>query len=871
MRENPHPAGEIVANFPQELMGGENQIKQAHSDGESTLDKVRNWFSGIGLVTGLGGLAFTIATGGVGTIAVGLFIAASASGVISGGSNLADRLQHGNFQWDGETALDLVDMAGGLAGGTTAILSLGSKAVQITKVRNAMLLAQRIETGSDVTGGVILGAQYLSAIEEIRKDLHLSLEQKIAQISQILAAAAATGGMMGLGTVGGGKKPKGNGTDVDVDIPKTPTVGSTSATGTTTKTRLEAETTSKTESITPDLPNFTPDTSNLVKALPEDLRGQVPIEIDESLSASTVRVYYQPDVHIKVGRNATELDIQLHIGTVRTLRRYAGLTGKVRALLERIYNWIARNGEPPVGSRAWEAKLELEKLPNIIAERQARLAAGDLDSGVRADLEAEIADLEEQIDYHARTLDAMDVNPGVGYVASEGYVELHNHLNGVLEPEELLSIAYRKTSEDGSQVIDYKQYLNDLQESYDTKTTKTPSEDQKYFDKILNGRNIDSLNQEQAQSISQQLLTSRSIDGQKGTKFDHAYAYRRTITKTLVGNKKTPQLYQKIIQKLKSQGIDYVELQGAISGGKVVKEKVSEILADEGIDVRFLRNISTGKILSSGSGEPTVKYVEGQIKDVIKKVKKGYREVGIDIAGAEREFKPAGMERFESLYSQLKEAATELGRPLVLRIHVGEGYPGPKTPHRERARDNVAMLTERLEQMKSQGKLDPDKVIIRYGHATHASFEDLEEIRKLGVIVEANLRSNVTTGSVSNDTETQQTLLKFLYHDTNTILNTDGGGVMGTTLPREYKLAREGIELFKINEMGIPDPQNKTIYYYDELPDLEGLTLKDYPYLNYEHRLIPSEKKANFEFEKLKENSDYYRDNIAPRITGEKQ
>ena len=74
VKNNPHPAGEIVAQFPAQLMEGENQTLQAHSDGVSTLGKVRGWFGNVGLVAGLGGLAFTVATGGVGTVAVGLFI-----------------------------------------------------------------------------------------------------------------------------------------------------------------------------------------------------------------------------------------------------------------------------------------------------------------------------------------------------------------------------------------------------------------------------------------------------------------------------------------------------------------------------------------------------------------------------------------------------------------------------------------------------------------------------------------------------------------------------------------------------------------------------------------------------------------------------
>lgn len=428
VRNNPHPAGEMVAQFPEHLMGSMKTTKQGHSDGESTLGKVRNWFGGIGLVTGLGGLALTVATGGVGTVAVGLFIAASASSAIAGGSNIADRVEHGNFEWDGETALDLVDIAGGLAGGTTAILSIGSKAANVTKLRNAMLIGESIETGTDVTGGLILGAQYLGAVEEIKQNPDLSPQQKQEEIQKILVAAAAVGGLMVLGTAGW-RGSRNADVDVEVDAPNraNDTVNNsaeTVAAAPTTTSEVEVDSSTapqqQTEpTTTPTLSNSTPDTSSLINALPEDLRSVVSITADNSLQGSTVRVYYQPEIQIRVGTNATPADIQLHVPTVRTLQRYSGLTGKVRALIERITNWIRRNGEPPFGSVAWEAKLELEKLPAIIQAKQAQLASGEIDAATRTQLETDIADLESQIAYHTRNLDEMDTDPGRGFIAAE--------------------------------------------------------------------------------------------------------------------------------------------------------------------------------------------------------------------------------------------------------------------------------------------------------------------------------------------------------------------------------------------------------------------------------------------------------------------
>ena len=508
VRNNPHPAGEIIADFPPDL-AGENYRKQEHSDGVSTLGKVRNWFSSIGLVAGLGGLALTVATGGVGTVAVGLFLAASASGVVAGGSNIADRVQHGNFEWDGETALDLVDIAGGLAGGTTTVLSLGSKAANIGRLRNAMLIGEAVETGSDVTGGVILGAQYLTQVEEIKSDPNLTEEQKKEAIGDVLKAAAASGGMMVLGTAVGANNSRrvgGNGAESGVDAANTNTTARSATDTATPTTQVEANTSETTindapstttsdteveantnaptindalsitteveantnapatEPVTPDLANLTPDISPLVNALPENLRGVVDITFDESLSGSTVRVYYQPEIQIRVGRDATALDIELHVPTVRTLQRYSGLTGKVRALVERITNWIKQNGEPPFGSVAWEAKQELEKLPRILAAKQAVLASNSLDVETRTRIEAELADIESQIDYHTRKLNEMDTDPGRGFIAAENTPTPKT----AFEARELLStqlITVRAKLE--TRIADVNQGIYDLQARLD--------------------------------------------------------------------------------------------------------------------------------------------------------------------------------------------------------------------------------------------------------------------------------------------------------------------------------------------------------------------------------------------------------------------
>jgi hypothetical protein len=165
----------------------------------------------------------------------------------------------------------------------------------------------------------------------------------------------------------------------------------------------------------------------LSQALPK--RQQVPVTVDPELSGNTVRVHYGvdkqgqiTDIHIKAGPEATARDVQLHAETVKRMQQYSGLSRHVQRMKDHIRGWVSKNGAPPVGSKAWESQLELEKLPQIIQERANRLANGGLDEKTQGRLEAELADLKQQVVQHQKALKVMDKNPGQGFVAAENSV-----------------------------------------------------------------------------------------------------------------------------------------------------------------------------------------------------------------------------------------------------------------------------------------------------------------------------------------------------------------------------------------------------------------------------------------------------------------
>ncbi|MDJ0728125.1 MAG: hypothetical protein QNJ38_23760 [Prochloraceae cyanobacterium] len=235
IEKNPHPAGQIVAEIPQELKErAEFPLDETWNDpsfGVAGLEYAEEWLRAVALGTGLGGLALGLSNPKAGIVKV-LWVISGISAAGSGGLNIADRLEHGNFQWDGETALDLVDLAGGLASATGAVIQLADKAAQVTQLRSAVLISEGIELGSEITGGVILAAGYYQQIQEINRTVEDPEERK-KQIEEVLRAAALAGGLIVLGFIAGsfqvrpGKKGKGGINNQKVETSSTTYSGET--------------------------------------------------------------------------------------------------------------------------------------------------------------------------------------------------------------------------------------------------------------------------------------------------------------------------------------------------------------------------------------------------------------------------------------------------------------------------------------------------------------------------------------------------------------------------------------------------------------------------------------------------------------------
>lgn len=203
-------------------------------------------------------------------------------------------------------------------------------------------------------------------------------------------------------------------------------------------------------------------------ALPTDLRGRVNVEVNPDLPARSVQVHYESHngiivgVWMEVGPGARAVDIQMHANTVRSMRRLQGISGRIRRLIERMRRWARLNPSPPPGTRAFEARLEMEKLPAIISERANALRnAVTPEEQVR--LMMEVEHLQAQMESHARFVDAVETEPGIGYVAAEDLSkrQIDNRLEQIDDPQ-ARSILSGLEYEEQKQFLHYFDLVNEV-------------------------------------------------------------------------------------------------------------------------------------------------------------------------------------------------------------------------------------------------------------------------------------------------------------------------------------------------------------------------------------------------------------------------
>ena len=152
-------------------------------------------------------------------------------------------------------------------------------------------------------------------------------------------------------------------------------------------------------------------------------------------------------VEVRVGPDATPLDVALHAGTVHAMQRYTGAMGRLRTVMENAGAAISRSGLK-VGSRGWEARLELAKLPGIMAAKLEGIGERPLTPEAEARLLADAAGIEVQIEQHRAVLEdpVLRDAEGRGFVAAD---DPDTILRGVAETEAAIKEDHKRMNNQG--------------------------------------------------------------------------------------------------------------------------------------------------------------------------------------------------------------------------------------------------------------------------------------------------------------------------------------------------------------------------------------------------------------------------------------
>ena len=209
--------------------------------------------------------------------------------------------------------------------------------------------------------------------------------------------------------------------------------------------------------------------------------------------------------------------------------------------------------------------------------------------------------------------------------------------------------------------------------------------------------------------------------------------------------------------------------------------------------------------------------------------------VGADFRGVEPAF--ADVATLEAAFTAAREelilySKQHGGIPMTLRVHVGEGaMPSggrrgdPETRDIVRqASDNISRTLEVLEKMEGDRRAnstsEAEIVTFRLGHVAALTYDQALIICKLGVGVELNPSSNIATGIARGAQDSPIINLVVAYHvlskerekalstgltgsamppEPRLLLsvNTDGNGVMHTTLEKELEIVRGTVRNFR--------------------------------------------------------------------------
>ena len=383
-------------------------------------DKTAIGMEAIDNITMVVSMAAMAAAPFTGSASIAIMLPVGLIGAVPATYRLADRYQAGVLDlYDIQTALDLIDVVGATFGPVGSYVSKatkpGSYVSKATKLRSLGYFGGQglmvIGVGSDYAGVALINYHLVNEVKRIKADPNKSDGEKRAEILLLFGQALQANGMAAGGKLiemsQSGLHKSGKAHLPNSDVPNS--------------SKIADATNAPKQRVLSKAPE-------LQAALPKDLQLDISVQRASDLGNYAVHVEYTrgafglvTDVAIRAGAKANAIDIKNHVDTVRAIQRYMGIIGGIRLLLTKFEGFRRLYGEPPFGSLAYEAMLEVRKLPQIIDQKMVELqkAVEENRSTDAADFEIQIKSLKEQEAYYQNVYDRMIRTDGRGYVANE--------------------------------------------------------------------------------------------------------------------------------------------------------------------------------------------------------------------------------------------------------------------------------------------------------------------------------------------------------------------------------------------------------------------------------------------------------------------
>ncbi|MEJ7599014.1 MAG: hypothetical protein WKG01_13990 [Kofleriaceae bacterium] len=327
-------------------------------------------------------------------------------GAIPSGYRIAKRQEEGTFAWDMETALDMLNIVSSFLG----VGQTGSASLKFTRLAGAFKLA-----GNGADGlNIILGTnEFFNELQDISTDPNLLASERryrlaLSVATKLMNDGVMVGHMLAMHMYGdmmrSGVDPK------KFPLPKGLLPGDYTLPPV------------KERALPTDLKRAPDDVQAKVKAI---AKRDVLVLVDPELGPRSAEVRYVldafgfiEDVYIAFGRDAGDAQIPSHAQTAKQLFKFTGLLGKARTLISWARALITKNPAHEVGkTRAWEARVELGKLPKQLTDYM-RMLGFELEAGTKTpkDVDAYLSGLLDQMATHEAAL--KDASRSTGKIAA---------------------------------------------------------------------------------------------------------------------------------------------------------------------------------------------------------------------------------------------------------------------------------------------------------------------------------------------------------------------------------------------------------------------------------------------------------------------